>query len=141
MEFLFNDESVLFLISELDDVKNEVGKHTGAIVISRADKKIFREHFLSTYSYMKYRSSTLFHFKLLYRYQLLTLQGEVLPDNWDLSMDKFLLKTVDVTDFDRKIIMPAKWVLSAAYCEKAYRNAQAMKSDQAIADYPQFLFR
>jgi hypothetical protein len=132
---------VLFLISELDNGDNYAGIHTGAVVVSRADKKIFREHFLRTYTYMKYRSSTLFHFKLLYRYRLLSLQGDVLPDNWDLSMDKYLLKTVEVTDLDRKIIMPAKWVLSASYCEKAFRNAQAMGKDQAMADFPQFLFR
>ena len=141
IETLLNDDSILFLITDPRVLGKEMNEDMNreALVLPRSELFEFRKIFLKTYNTLKYRFSTLFHFKLLYKYRVKNLSGIILPENWDLSMDRVLIKNFGVTDRDRKILMPSSWVLSASHCEKAFANSQFMTQDPDLNLFPNFI--
>jgi hypothetical protein len=132
---LFND-SILFLVADTKvfNVNVKMGQNYSAIVVPRSDLTDYRTVFLQTYRASKYRHSTLYHFKILYRYKLYNSKGGQLNFNWDLEMDKHLLKRTNVSDLDRKILMPSRWVDAANFCRRAIKNSELLQSEPA-SDY------
>ena len=129
---MFND-SVLFIISDitlLTPVLSDNFSEIGAVIIPRTDINEFRTVFLENYHRKKFRYSTLYHFKLLYRFATFTLTGLPKPVGWDFEMDHMLLKTSLISDYDRKVLMPSAWVSSAVQCAKMYNRKKLMQEDQ-----------
>ena len=140
VESLLYNDSVLFLVTDSLIPKSDCAYNVSALVIPRSDLDGFRQKFIDTYKKLKYRYSTLYHFKQLYRYNILSSDGILMTTGWYLSMDSSMFKQNHVTDFDRKILMPAKWVVSANHCVKAKVNFQKMQTDSTQI-FPNFIMR
>ena len=121
---LFND-SVLYLISDPKILENKIDDNLSvltSVVVPRSDLSTYRDTFLSNYRTLRYRYSTLYHFKLLYRYNVLDIKGNKMIINWDIRMDDYLLKRVHISDLDRKILMPSRWVEAANFCRRSLKK-------------------
>jgi hypothetical protein len=147
--FMHND-AIQFLITGaapiLENISEEV-KGVSAMVVPRDPIGPFRDILLDTFKTQNYRSSNLYLFKLLYRFAVFDVDGHPMPVGWDLSMDHTVLKKSDLTDFDRKIIMPSSWVISALHCQKMEKRRKLLEKGlndsgfHLFQDFPAFLLR
>ena len=117
------------------------------MVIPRQKIEIFRDTFLNNFRANNFRYSTLYHFKLLFRFAVLCHEGRPLSHNWDTDMDPFILKNEKITDKDRRILMPSTWVVSALHCEKLQKRRQLCEQGDLetafgnFCDFPPFVSR
>jgi hypothetical protein len=126
-DLVYNDQ-VLYLVADPYHLTNPNPipfgfGNTAAVVVPRVLIDVFRHTFVTTFEKAKYRRTTMRHFKYLNRRYVFDHHGEPIERKWDLKMDSFNFKKIDLTDDDRVVIMPNSWVAAATAC-KAYELRQ-----------------
>ena len=98
---------------------------TGTMIIPRSDILNFRKVFVNTFDKFKYKIGTMRQFKYLSRKYIFGFDGLPLKNGWDLTMDHFTFKNINLSDLDRKILLPDSWLKESIHC---YFYAQRLES-------------
>ena len=125
------DSEVLFLITNVDDVKTPFGfKTTASIIIPRKFTKTFRSIFLNTYPAREYVKVPITVFFLLGRKYYFDFDGkEISLSQWIHSMEEFSRGGSEEADYKHMfVLIPKGWKLEATAIELYVRRTKNIKN-------------